>query len=192
MNNVFAHPRDFAATVLQLRPHPEADEHRPLDLLDLPLVRTLQADGPTTPRSAMHRPFAVIDPELLMRRREQAARLERLRQVAVDIDAANVAEQLSRSRKSVHTAIAAARESGEQHGRGLARGVSQRHLRRRARRRDPRRGHHALGAHRQLRMRYAVLLVLVAIACALMLSCIATVTAAQNVLARPAHTQVIS
>lgn len=116
MNNVFAHPRDFAATVLQLRPHPEADEHRPLVPLDLPLVRTLQADGPSTPRSAMHRPFAVIDPELLMRRREQAARLERLRQVAVDIDAANVAEQLNRSRKSVHTAIAAARESGEQQG----------------------------------------------------------------------------
>ena len=41
-------------------------------------------------------------------------------------------------------------------------------------------------------MRHAVLLVLVAIVCALMLSCIATVTAAQNVLARPAHTQVIS
>lgn len=41
-------------------------------------------------------------------------------------------------------------------------------------------------------MRYAVLLVLVAIACALILSCIATVTAAQNVLVRPAHTQVLS
>lgn len=110
MNNVFAHPRDFAATVLQLRPNPEADEHRPLDPLNLPLVRHLQADGPTTRRGIHPMPFP--DPEVEMRRREQAARLERLRQVAADLDAAGRADQQRRTA----AAIAAAREAGEQQG----------------------------------------------------------------------------
>ena len=114
MNNVFAHPRDFAATVLQLRPHPEADEHRPLDPLALPLVRHLLADGPTTPRGYHPMPFP--DPEVEMRRREQAARKERLRQVASDLDAANAAEAVRRNRKAMLAAVTAAREAGEQQG----------------------------------------------------------------------------
>lgn len=116
MNNVFAHPRDFAATVLDLRPHPEADEHRPLDPLALPLVRTQHADGPTTPNA---RPpwvpttrIQYPDPEALMRRREQAARDERLAQRQ-----AQARTDLEADRRAARTAvIRAARESGEQQG----------------------------------------------------------------------------
>ena len=111
MNQVFAHPRDFAATVMQLRDHPEADEHRPLDPLALPLVRRQQADGPTTTGS-LYSPIRFPDPEVALRRREQAARLERLRQVAADLDIAAHAGQQRRSAE----AIAAARQAGEQQG----------------------------------------------------------------------------
>ena len=114
MNNVFAHPRDFAATMLQLRPHPEADEHRPLDPLALPLVRHLQADGPTTRRGIHPMPFP--DPEVEMRRREQAARRERLRQVAADLDQAALLGAERHAAKATQAAVKAARESGEQQG----------------------------------------------------------------------------
>ena len=116
MNNVFADPRDFAATALDLRAHPEADEHRALDPFDplaLPLVRTQTADGPTTrpPWVATTR-IQYPDPEALMRRREQAARDERHAQGVIQ-----AFEKAQADRTAARTAVVrAARESGEQQG----------------------------------------------------------------------------